>query len=136
MSSNHMSLQFENQKQDVVIKNWNDNDKLEDIVKNEYKKKNKIQYIQKSIEILEKNQLHFLEDWKSLSKEQKNKYPDGLKVMLDEAVNSKKKQKKNCKCCRNCCSCICCKNLKNFLYNYFEIIYRWTLNEIIKILKS
>ena len=132
-----MSLQFENQKQDVVIiKYWNDNDKLEDIVKNEYIKKNKIQYIQKSIEILEKNQLHFLEDWKSRSKEQKNKYPDGLKVMLDEVVNSKKKQKKNCKCCRNYCSCICCKNLKNFLNNYFEIIYRWTLNEIIKILKS
>jgi hypothetical protein len=65
-------------------KNWTDNSTLEEIVKLEYQKSNKSEYIEEALEILQKNQLEFLGDWKKVTKEDKKKYPVGLKYLLDE----------------------------------------------------
>eukprot|EP01080_Neovahlkampfia_damariscottae_P007457 gene7457-11782_t len=64
-----------NENTNLVSKNWQNNDTLEEIVKYEYRKLNKSQYIQKALGILENNQLHYLGEWKDLTKEQKKIFP-------------------------------------------------------------
>jgi hypothetical protein len=59
---------------------WNDSSLLSDILKDNYEKEGKLE----AQLILKKQFLTNLSQWKKLSKEDKSKYPDGLKVLLDE----------------------------------------------------
>eukprot|EP01080_Neovahlkampfia_damariscottae_P000811 gene811-9061_t len=69
-----------------LVKTWKNNDTLEEIVKVEYKKKNKSEFTKDHIKRLRDEGLKFLEDWKDLNKEDKKKYPDGLKHLLDKVA--------------------------------------------------
>ena len=51
----------------LVNKDWADNDTLEDILEYEHQKVDKSEYIQEDIELLKKNRLKRLGDWKNLS---------------------------------------------------------------------
>jgi len=46
--------------------------------------------IQKRKKLLEENELFRLKDWAALSADDKNKYPDGLKLILKRACQSGK----------------------------------------------
>jgi hypothetical protein len=46
--------------------------------------------IQKRKKLLEENELFRLKDWAALSTDDKNKYPDGLKLILNKACQSGK----------------------------------------------
>lgn len=47
----------------------------------------KEEYIDEDIELLNKNQLKTINDWKNLTNEQKINYPCGLRIILDETEN-------------------------------------------------
>ncbi len=51
---------------------------------------NREQVIRELKEILSRNYLYRLKDWAALSTERKNKYPDGLKLILNKACQSGK----------------------------------------------
>jgi hypothetical protein len=90
----------------LVNKDWTDDDTLEKIVKYEYGKTNKRKYIQEDIELLIKNRLIILGDWKELCSrfnavERSNMTNAGLVLLLDRVagiepknVSSQKIQKK------------------------------------------
>jgi hypothetical protein len=69
---------------------FTDNSLLKEVIKfsNEYEEDEKDQIYQ----ILEKNFIKTLKQWRKLTEKQKEKYPDGLKNILDNL--SGKKQKK------------------------------------------
>jgi hypothetical protein len=50
----------------LINKDWADDDTLEKIVKYEYQKADKSEYIEEDIELLKKNRLKVLGDWKEL----------------------------------------------------------------------
>jgi hypothetical protein len=83
--TNQMQLQTK-KNSSLIHQNWTHNSTLDEFVKYEYQKSNKPEYIQKDLQILEINSLHFLGDWKKVTKEDKKKFPDGLKYLLDEKV--------------------------------------------------
>ena len=53
-----------------------------------YQEKKLEKYFEETLGILRKNQLEYLEQWKELSEEEKDKdgYPRGLRKILDEAA--------------------------------------------------
>jgi hypothetical protein len=76
----------------LINKNWTDDDTLEEIVKYEFQKTDKSEYIQECIELLKKNCLKVLRDWKELCThttflERSNKYNDGLILLLDRVAS-------------------------------------------------
>eukprot|EP01080_Neovahlkampfia_damariscottae_P009109 gene9109-1200_t len=89
-----MSLEVRNKPNEninLVVKNWQNNDTLEEIVKYEYRKLNKSEFTEDDIEILRSERLKFLGDWKDLCKttkfsERSNKYNDGLVLLLDKVA--------------------------------------------------
>jgi hypothetical protein len=70
------------------INKWDNASKLEDIVLEEYKKKGIEKYFEEDQNLLIKQRLFTLKDWKELTEEQKEKdsYPRGLKSVLDKAA--------------------------------------------------
>jgi len=56
--------------------------------------------IQRRKRLLEDNELFRLREWASLSAEDKNKYPDGLKMMLEKACQSEGKSNNTTICNR------------------------------------
>lgn len=72
-----MEIQIQGQKMKDL--KWNKDTKLQDIIQENYS------YIGKEyVDLLEKNRIITLEDWKILKKEQKSEYPDDLVHLLDE----------------------------------------------------
>jgi hypothetical protein len=69
------------------INKWNDKSTLKEIIKDtiEFDENEKDQLI----EILQKNFMKTLGQWKPLTAEQKQKYPDGLKNILDNVSGKK-----------------------------------------------
>jgi hypothetical protein len=61
---------------------------LEKIISKKFQKQTSVQEFHK---ILDKNGLESLEDWKKVTKEEKKKYPDGLKHLLDEVCGIENK---------------------------------------------
>eukprot|EP01080_Neovahlkampfia_damariscottae_P008458 gene8458-283_t len=110
-----------NENTNLVVKNWQNNDTLEEIVKYEYRKLNKSQYIQKDLGILENNSLHYLGEWKDLTKEEKKIFPVGLKHLLDkvagiEPENEEEEEEPPTRCMK-CCNWI------NWIIAIILIIY-------------
>src|SRR5579872_4359259 len=64
---------------------WNDDSKLEDIVKIEYEKQ-KIpkEDLEKDLQKLKENRIYYLSQWKKLTEEDKKIFPLGLRKILDE----------------------------------------------------
>jgi hypothetical protein len=90
----------QNENSSLINKNWTDNSTLDEIVKYEYQNSNKSKYIQKDLQILEINSLHFLGDWKEVTQEQKKSLPIGLVNFFNkkagiepENVSSRKKRR-------------------------------------------
>ena len=61
---------------------------MEEIVRKIYKEQKKEQFIDGNIQLLNKNQLITVKDWKKLTEEAKERdgYPRGLRTILDEAA--------------------------------------------------
>jgi hypothetical protein len=77
-------MQLQTKKNSSTIKqNWTDNSTLDEIVKFEHRK-NKSESFQKDLELLNKNHLKFLSDWKKVRKESKKKFSSGFVNFLDE----------------------------------------------------
>jgi hypothetical protein len=74
----------QNENSSLVNKNWIDNSTLNEILKYEYQKTNKSEFFEEDLELLQKNRLKFLGDWKKVTKEQKKLFPVGLVNFLDE----------------------------------------------------
>jgi hypothetical protein len=102
-----MSIKFQtNENTCLINKDWTDDDTLEEIVKYEFQKTDKSEYIQENIKLLKKNCLKVLRDWKELCThttflERSNKYNDVLVLLLNRVasiepinVSSQKIQKK------------------------------------------
>jgi hypothetical protein len=75
----------------LINKDWADDDTLEKIVKYEYQKTDKSEYIQEDIELLKKNHLKVLGDWKELCThttflERSNITNAGLVLLLDRVA--------------------------------------------------
>jgi len=68
-----------------VTQKWTLDSLVSDVVTEEYKKKGKVKYIEKSLQILEDNQIEKLKDWSSLSDEDKKLLPATLRDILDNA---------------------------------------------------
>ncbi len=63
---------------------WTLDSLVSDIVKEEYTKQGKSRFIEKSLEIMEENQIMTLRDWASLSAEDKKLLPSVLRDILDD----------------------------------------------------
>jgi hypothetical protein len=74
----------QNERSSLLNRNWTDDSTLDEIVKYEYKREKMDEYIKEDLKLLQKNCLKFLSHWKKVTKEDKKKYPDGLKYLLDE----------------------------------------------------
>ncbi len=62
---------------------WTLESLVSDVITEEYTKKNKLEFIDSSLKLLQNNQIKTLKEWAELSQEDKNIFPKGLKVMLD-----------------------------------------------------
>eukprot|EP01080_Neovahlkampfia_damariscottae_P012771 gene12771-7045_t len=120
-----MSLEVRNKPNEntnLAAKNWQNNDTLEEIVKYEYRKLNKTEFVEDDIEILRGQRLKFLGDWKDLTKEQKKIFPVGLSNLLDkvagiEPENEEEEEEEPPTRCMKCCSWI------NWIIAIILIIY-------------
>ena len=65
--------------------NWKEDSKLEDIVKFHYQGPDRIAVANQRVQLLKNNDLFTLTDWKKVTEKEREKYPDGLKHLLDEA---------------------------------------------------
>jgi hypothetical protein len=113
---------------------WTDNSTLDEIVKYEYQELNKSEYIQETLEILQKNQFKFLGDWKQLCTcttflERINKYKVGTVLILDrvagiqpENVSSRGKVLSLQQDVKNDCNSSYLGNLSDYLLYYFGSI--------------
>lgn len=70
---------------------WRMDSFVYDIVTEEYTKKDKQEFIQKSLNLLKDNFIKTLEDWSDMPTIDMNKYPDGLKILLNNACPPKGK---------------------------------------------
>jgi hypothetical protein len=70
---------------------WNDSSLLSDILKDNYEKEGKSEYFEEDWRLLQKQRVTNLRDWKKLTKEEKMKYPDGLKHLLDDVCGIENK---------------------------------------------
>ncbi len=58
---------------------------MNDVVTEEYNRQGKGRYIEKTLQILDDNQIETLKDWASLSDEDKKSFPVILRDILDDA---------------------------------------------------
>lgn len=69
---------------------YKDDVPLEKVVDTEYKKLKRNEFVVEDqvedVDLLKKNQLLLISDWKRLTDARKCKYPDGLVMMLDKAA--------------------------------------------------
>jgi hypothetical protein len=87
-------MSIENQTKEnscYINKDWTNDDILEKIVKYERGKMNKSKYVEEDIELLQKNHLMSLRDWKELClrttfSERRNVYHCGLVLLLDNVA--------------------------------------------------
>jgi hypothetical protein len=70
---------------------WNDSSLLSDILKDNYEKEGKLEFFKEDFRLLQKQRVINLSQWKKLTKEEKKKYPDGLKHLLDEVCGIENK---------------------------------------------
>jgi hypothetical protein len=61
------------------------NSLVTDVVREEYKKGNSKKFIVDDLKLLQINRIKALRQWSSLPVYDKNKYPDGLKMILNNA---------------------------------------------------
>ena len=84
------SKRFYSSKKDVDMlqEKWKDESKLEDIIKEYYTSPAQKGYIVEDSQLLKRNRIFTLEDWRTLSEEEKDKdgYPRGLRKILDESM--------------------------------------------------
>jgi len=74
---------------------WTLNSLVADIVREEYKKDNLEEFIDDDLKLLQKNRIKILRQWAALSDNMKDKYPDGLKMMLEKACQSEESKDNN-----------------------------------------
>jgi hypothetical protein len=66
---------------------WNDSSLLSDILKENYSKSGILEFFEEDLNVLKKERLKNLGQWKKLSKEQKKSFPVGLINLLDESCS-------------------------------------------------
>jgi hypothetical protein len=74
-----------------VVIFWNDSSLLSDILKDNYEKEGTLEFFKEAQNILKKQFLTNLSQWKKLTKEEKKKFPVGLKHLLDEVCGIENK---------------------------------------------
>jgi len=70
---------------------WTLESLVADVVKEEYIKEGMEEFVEESLKLLKKNFIKKLKHWAALSDNMKDKYPDGLRTILDNACNSEGK---------------------------------------------
>jgi hypothetical protein len=66
---------------------WNENSLLSDLIKKEYNKAGRNP--KNALELIEKQELYYLGDWKKIPEEEKKIFPIGLRMIIDEAAGKK-----------------------------------------------
>jgi hypothetical protein len=66
---------------------WNDSSLLSDILKENFSKSGKLEFLEEAQNILKKEFLTNLGDWKKLSNEDKTEFPLGLKNIFDKFIS-------------------------------------------------
>lgn len=84
------SIHQQQHHQQLDTQNWTLDTFVSDVVTEKYMKENMEEFIEVNLKLLKSNQIKTLKEWKALSEEIKQKYPDGLKTTLNNALAKSK----------------------------------------------